>query len=120
MTGTVDDSGRALVRIRLRHPTTAVEITMEGWVDTGFTGDLVLPQTQILELGLQSGLAVGAVLADGSQIVLDTYPCHLEWFGEWKEIEIISNTGQYPLIGVGLLRDHELHVDYRTKKITID
>ena len=120
MTGSVDDSGRALVRIRLRNPKGATDTELDAWIDTGFTGELVLPQEKVKALGLPLGPSVMARLADGSDIQLDTYTCHLEWFDEWKRIEVVANQGQYPLIGVGLLLDHDLHIDYRTKTITID
>jgi hypothetical protein len=51
--------------------------------------------------------------------VLDTFACHLEWFGEWKEIEVIVNSGQFPLLGIGLLQGHELHVDYNNKSLNV-
>jgi clan AA aspartic protease len=119
MTGTVDSSGHALLRVRLRHPATAAETEVDAWVDTGFTGDLVLPQAQVVALGLPPGLAIRAVLGDGSETLLDTYACHLEWFGGWKEIEVIVNTGQFPLLGVGLLLGHELYIDYHTRVMTL-
>jgi clan AA aspartic protease len=119
MTGAVDSSGRALLRIRLRHPATAAETEVDAWVDTGFTGDLVLPQGQVAAQGLTPGLAVRATLADGSEVLLDTYACLLEWFGEWKQVEVVLNTGQFPLLGVGLLQERELHINYRARTMTV-
>jgi clan AA aspartic protease len=119
MTGSVDDSGRALVRIRLKNPSDATETELDAWIDTGFTGELVLPQQNVVSLGLPLGPAVMARLATGSDIQLDTYTCLLEWFDEWKRIEVVANQGQYPLLGVGLLLDHDLHIDYRAKTIAI-
>ena len=120
MTGSVDDSGRALVRIRLKNPNDAPETEMDAWIDTGFTGELVLSKHAVTSLGLPLGSAVMARLADGSDIQLDTFTCLLEWFGEWKRIEVVSNEGQYPLLGVGLLLDRDLHIDYRAKTVTVD
>lgn len=82
MTGSVDDSGRALIRIRLKNLTNAIETELDAWVDTGFTGELVLPQSHVTSLGLPLGPAIMASLADGSDVQLDTYTCHLEWFDE--------------------------------------
>ena len=119
MTGIVDTFGRALVRLRLKHPNGAMEAELDGWIDTGFTGELVLPQRSVKSLGLPLGPAVKAGLADGSEVQLDTYTCLLEWFGEWRRIEVVANQGQFPLLGVGLLLDHALHIDYRAKTITV-
>ena len=119
MTGVVDGAGRALLRVRLRHPTSNVETDLDAWIDTGFTGELGVPQGQINALGLALGPAIRAKLADGSEVELETYLCMLEWFGVWKQIEIISNTGPYPLLGVGLLLGHELRIDYRAQTLSL-
>lgn len=92
---------------------------MDAWIDTGFTGDLVLPLAHVTALGLPPGPVVNAKLADGSDIELDTYTCLVEWFGAWKRIETIANAGQFPLLGVGLLQGHELHIDYRAGTLTL-
>lgn len=119
MIGSVDDAGRALVRIRLKNPTDATEAELDAWIDTGFTGELVLPQQTVMSLGLPLGPSVMARLADGSNVQLDAHTCLLEWFDEWKRIEVVANQGHYPLLGVGLLVDRDLRINYRTKKIII-
>ena len=54
MIGRVDPGGRALLEVTLRSG--AVTQTVEVWIDTGFTGDLVLPQSVIDDWQLtQSG-----------------------------------------------------------------
>src|SRR5437588_1184215 len=108
MNGTVDGSGRALLRIRIQHPVSAAETEIDAWVDTGFTGELVIPHQQVMSLNLPLGPAVRAGLADGSEVDLDTYTCHLDWLGQQKRIEVVANQGQSPLLGVGLLLDHRL------------
>lgn len=70
-------------------------------------------------LGLPLGPIVMARLANGSEMQFDTYTCFLEWFGEWKRIEVVANQGQYQLLGVGLLLDHDLYIDYRARSISI-
>lgn len=119
MTGVVDSDGRALLRVRLRHPTSNVETELDVWIDTGFTGELVMPQAQITALGLPVGPYVRARLADGSDVELESYLCLLEWFGNLKQIEIIANKGHFPLLGVGLLLGHDLHIAYRTQAVTL-
>jgi hypothetical protein len=41
---------------------------IQVWIDTGFNGDLVLPQQQIDALGLPKSGTVKAILADGSEV----------------------------------------------------
>jgi clan AA aspartic protease len=97
----------------------ATEAELDAWVDTGFTGELVVPRAQITALGLPLGPAIKARLADGSEVELETYLCLLEWFGTWKAIETVAADGQNPLLGVGLLLGHELRIDYRARTMTL-
>jgi clan AA aspartic protease len=120
MTGIVDDFGRALLRLKIRHTGNDAEKEMDVWIDTGFTGELVVPEEQVKALGLPLGQGVKAILADGSEIQLNTYPCGLMWFDEWKEIEVIANQGQTPLLGIGMLRDRILTIDYPRKTLTVE
>lgn len=119
MTGVVDEFGRALVRITLKNPTTGVSVHQDAWVDTGFNGELVTPAQVILSLGLQQSSRVQAGLGDGSQTVLETFTCAVDWFGESKLVEVIANAGRHTLLGVGLLLNRTLTVDYANRTVTI-
>ena len=120
MNGHVDTAGRALVRIVVTSPTTAAAMDIEAWVDTGFTGELVLPQDRIAALRLPRSAIVKAELGDGSETALEVYSCLIEWFGHVQQIEVIANTGTSSLLGVGLLQGHILTVDYAACTLTID
>ena len=117
MIGRVDPSGRALLEITLR--TGATSQALEVWIDTGFSGDLVLPQFVVDDWQLQQSGSVDAILADGTQIELRTYSCAIDWFGKVRLLEIIANDGDVPLLGVGLLLGKELRVDYRNLKLSL-
>jgi len=119
MNGEVDNSGRALIALRVRPLVDADAIQLAAWVDTAFTGDLVIPRETLEKLGLQQSAAVVAGLADGTQVVLETYSCVVEWFGQERIVEVVENTGQYPLLGVGLLWDRWLEIDYRSRTLCI-
>ena len=119
MNGHVDNDGRALLTVAIRPSEEAAPCEIEAWIDTGFNGDLVLPQQRIDDLALtQSGTVMG-ILADGSEIVLDQYQCWIDWFGEQFDLEVIANEGEFPLLGVGLLADHDLHISYRSGEVSI-
>jgi clan AA aspartic protease len=94
-------------------------IQVAAWGDTAFTGDLVIPRGTIEKLGLQQSAAVTAGLADGTQVVLETYSCAVEWFGRERIGEVVENNGQYPLLGVGMLRDRRLEIDYPSRTVSI-
>lgn len=119
MIGSIDQYGRALLAIEIKPESTKTATSIEAWIDTGFNGDLVLPQLQIDKLGLQKSGSVDAVLADGSPIELATYTCLVDWFGNERRLEVVANDGEYPLLGVGLLLGLELRANYRTLELTL-
>ena len=120
MTGHVDSCGRALLTVSIRPSDVASTRDTEVWIDTGFNGDLVLPQREIDELALPPSGTVKAVLADGSEVALQRYTCLIDWFGEIRDLEVVANDGEYPLLGVGLLAGYDLHISYRSGTITIE
>ena len=120
MNGQVDSNGRALVIVAVRPADAAAVREISVWIDTGFNGDLVLPQQQIDDLALPHSGTVKAILADGSEVALKTYACLIDWFGEQRDLEVVANDGDYPLLGVGLLLGHDLHISYRSGEITIE
>ena len=81
MNGEVDVSGRALIVLSIRPSHGADAVSLQAWVDTAFTGELVIPQATMTRLGLPQSAAVMAGLADGTQVVLDTFSCVIDWFG---------------------------------------
>lgn len=119
MRGSIDENGRALLTVRIGPDSESRPVAIEVWVDTGFTGDLVLPQATIEALPLPQSGSVDAILADGSQIEVKTYTCSVNWFGEERRLEVIANDGDYPLLGVGLLLDLELRANYHTMELAL-
>lgn len=120
MIGFVDLHGRALIEIRLGASDIAARHDVQAWIDTGFTGDLVLPQQMIDDLELPPSGTVKAALADGSVVTMERYCCHIDWFGSERELEVVANAGERPLLGVGPLIGLDLNISYRTGKITIE
>ncbi|MBM81105.1 MAG: hypothetical protein CMJ78_10985 [Planctomycetaceae bacterium] len=118
MNGIIDSNGRALINVDIRRD--AIAVNVEVWVDTGFTGDIVLPQPKIDALGLHRSGSVDAILADGSKTVYPTCTCLMDWFGDVRRLEVVANEGTYPLLGVGLLLGLELCVNYSTLQLTLE
>ena len=119
MKGDVDGSGRANLRITISNGVSSTTQTIEAWVDTGFTGDLVLPRSIIESLDLNPSGAIDGVLADGTQTILETYHCEIEWFGRVRSLEVIANSGEMSLLGVGLLLAKELKIDYTNLNVSL-
>ena len=120
MKGLVDDAGRALLTLSVRPNANAPPMNLRVWIDTAFDGELVIPASQIQNLALSQSAAVQATLADGTEVILETFGCQIEWFGEWREVEVIGNEGRLPLLGIGLLRDRRLTIDYRTHDLIVE
>ena len=120
MKGQVDNYGRALDTVSVRLSDVAAAHQIEVWIDTGFNGDLVLPQQQIDDLELPPLGTVKAILADGTAVALKSFECLIDWFGKVRNLEVIANDGEYPLLGVGLLEGYDLHISYRSGDITIE
>lgn len=120
MNGNVDSCGRAIVTVSIRRSDVAAVHDIQVWIDTGFNGDLVLPQQRISDLELPPSGTLKAILADGSEIALQRYTCLIDWFGVERELEVVANDGEYPLLGVGLLAGYDLHISYRSGNITIE
>ncbi len=120
MNGRVDDYGRALLVLNVRVFEDADPIDLTVWIGTAFTGELVIPRTTIEAMGMPQSAAVMAGLADGTQVVLESYSCVIDGFGDSRMVEVIENDGQFPLLGVGLLRDRRLQVDYCSRSLILD
>ncbi len=120
MNGNVDVQGRALLTIPICNAPNSSETPVEMWVDTGFTGDLVLPISQIKQLGLRESSVVQTAMADGRETALDSFVAWLNWFGELREVEVIASSGQNVLLGVRLMLGRRLTVDYRTLRLTLE
>jgi clan AA aspartic protease len=83
-----------------------------AWVDTGFNGGLTVPRTQIIGLGLEQRSSIGAVLADGQTVELETFNSFLDWFGNTYQTQVIASDGTHPLLGTQLQAGRRLTVDY--------
>ena len=105
----------ARVRLRVRGPW-GQEQEVETIIDTGYTGALTLPPGIIRALGLRWRSVERAILADGSTCVFQVYVGKLLWDGRLRRI-LVDEADADPLVGMRLLRGHELkmHVRYRGK-----
>ena len=120
MNGVVDEFGRALLTLSIRANQDTEPTNIQAWIDTAFNGELVMPR-RIIEAGqLEQTAGIEATLADGNPVMLESFTCFLDWFGDDRAIEVIANDGEYPLLGIGLLVGHRLVVDYTQMTVTIE
>lgn len=119
MEGYVDDDRRALLEVKLGASSGGSKKSISVWVDTAFNGGLVIPQTDIENLGLQVTSSTTAVLADGQQVELPTYSAYLEWFGNEYRTQVVGNAGANPLLGTQLLDGRDLTVSYKQSTLSL-
>ena len=119
MMGVVDDYGRALLPITVRDPLTQSFVELQAWIDTGFAGTLMLPADTIAALALPKSGSVSGSLADGSLISFDTFDCVVDWMGVQRPVTALGSAGRFPLIGVGLLEDCTVTIDYPARTVTV-
>lgn len=120
MKGRVDEFGRALVKLEIRPELDAKPISIDAWIDTAFNGELVAPSEVIKTTKLEQSAGIEATLADGNKVTLESYSCVVDWFGEKRAVEVISNEGENLLLGIGLLLGRRLVIDYPKSSVVIE
>ena len=120
MNGIVDGSMRALLDVSVAAVKGAGKQVIPVWIDTAFNGGLVIPRQHIKRLGLKQASTTQATLADGRTVDLETFTCHLEWFGHEYRTQVIANDGEFSLLGTQLLADRTLTIDYKTKTVVLE
>ena len=120
MKGRVDELRRALIEVWVANKQADQPTSIAVWIDTAFDGFLVFPKPLIEQLGLQQEALAQAILADGSQVTLESYVCYVDWFGEVVAAQVIANDDKLPLLGTEFLADRKLVVDYAAGTVSID
>lgn len=115
----VDEKLRALVPIRIASPGSSSFQPCWAWVDAAFNGTIVLPRSIAESLQLPMESSADAVLADGTIVAMETFRCQIEWLGGTYDTQIITNEGEYPLLGTMLLSGKCLTIDYVSRNVSI-
>ena len=79
-------------------------------IDTGFSGEVALPQRTVDQLGLVQKGTTDIRVADGRSANVKVYPLQIEWQGEFRSVEAIC-TESFPLIGMALLQGSRMCMD---------
>jgi clan AA aspartic protease len=117
ITGVVKaDEGR--IRLTVKGPRGRGQ-EVQAIVATGYTASLMLPAGVVAALGLRWHSRQRFTLADGSGCVFDVYIAKVDWDGKVRTV-LIEEGGPDPLVGMKLLRGHELKMHIRARgKVTI-
>ena len=117
ITGVVkSDEGRTRLKVQgIR----GREQEVDACIDTGYTASLTLPPAMINALGLRWRSVDRFRLADGSGCIFDVYEAKVVWDGKVRQI-LVDEADADPLVGMRLLRGHELKMQVRSRgKVTI-
>lgn len=109
MTGHVNPQMEARLSVRVKGHS-AREALVQALIDTGFSGELMLPFETIEHLGLRAITASRMILGDGSSILMAVYDGMVEWHGAFRRIDVYACDSD-PLIGMSLLIGSHLGID---------
>lgn len=115
----LDDFGRTLVPITVFSPFTDESTNLDAWIDTGFTGFLSLRPTDVASLALPLAGDSPITLADGSQRVIASHRCRVQWFDTLRDVRALVAPTRYPLIGVHLLAYLMLSINFDSGDIEL-
>lgn len=94
-------------------------IELEAIVDTGFNGDLCIPITLAVQIGLILEYVHDVELADGSRKRVPVYSCNVELNDLKRRAEVILTDGTDALIGANMLKSSSMTINYKTRKVTV-
>ena len=86
------------------------EREIEAVIDTGYSGNLTLPQGLVAELGLPFVIRSWSVLADGTVVRFDVHSATVVWNDRERRVDVDA-VGMSPLVGMSLLDAHSLYVE---------
>ena len=112
--GTVSDTGV---------PTIPLSIAGQEWaatIDTGFNGDLELPETLRGALNPQYIGEVISVLAGGQTIKEELYRVNLPFDGNTISAEATFVVGSEILIGTRLMQAYRLQIDFVRRTVVLE
>lgn len=92
---------------------------IEAIIDTGFDGALCLPTVVAVPLGLELINQVEVELADGTVKADLLFAGAVRFLGQTKEVMISLTDSEEPLIGIALLADCRLTVDFPTAHVKL-
>jgi predicted aspartyl protease len=117
LAGSVNVRGQALVEVQVSGPGGLETVTCA--VDTGFTGELVLPAALVGRLGLRRAGTNVARLADDSPVRLSRHVGEVVSLAGRRRVRVYAAGSGTSLLGARLLTPHRLIIDYRARTVEI-
>lgn len=114
---TIDDSGSVRVNVSLIG--TCATIPHSAIFDSGFNGDLVMPQEIAVKMGLGSGGVTTVELADGFSQDYPIFLCEIDIGGVVQKASVLL-MGSEVLIGMGLMTPFDVCMRPATSEVRIE
>lgn len=106
-----------------RVPQIEIRVGTRTWpavIDTGFNGDLELPNESHGEVNPQFVGVVESSLAAGQSIVENCYLVEFTFDGERRDVEATFVDSDEILVGTGMLIDHHLTIDFTAETVLLE
>ena len=110
--GSVNTNREAMIQIAILSDSKQIK-AVRSVIDTGYTGDLMLPKAIIDELGLSLQAIQDAILGDGSLTTFEMYSGSVIWNGQVQRVEVNASETEF-LVGMGLLEGYKLEIEGRS------
>jgi predicted aspartyl protease len=104
-------------------PVIEVEVGGQGWraiIDTGFNGELELPDSLRQHLNPQFVGRVTSLLAANQRIEEDVFLVDFPFDGRTFRVQATFVNGEEILIGTRLLRAYLLRIDFPARSVTLE
>ena len=104
-------------------PAIDVEVGEQHWraiIDTGFNGELELPERLRPQVNAQFVGRVVSLLAANQRIEEDVFLVDFPFDGRMVRVQATFVDGDEILIGTGLLRDYRLRIDFPARIVAIE
>lgn len=93
--------------------------TLDFLIDTGFTGEIQLPISVAVPLGLKLIGVAPFELADGTSRPKMLFEGDVSWGTTTRAVTAIVSPSSTPLLGSGMLTGYKLVADFQAKTVAI-
>lgn len=106
-------------------PFVRIELTgnsapLTALVDTGFNGELMLPERVVDETGLAQMGTAECMTASGDVVSVGVYTGSIRWIDRDVKARILATRGETVLLGMGLLKNCRMTMELSSEVLTIE
>ena len=104
-------------------PSISVNVASREWlaiIDTGFNGDVELPQALFGELNTQPAGRIRSALAGGQMIEEDAFLVEFPFDGQMLRVIATFVSEAQILFGTNLLRDYYLQIRFKSRTVRLE